>query len=63
MSRIAHFDGPGASDRVIRCAEKAEAAGFEHVETHYHPDSKQYSVTGTMPAVTARRTLDELLGR
>lgn len=63
MSHIARFDGPGAAERTVRCAERFEAAGFQDVQTHYLPPTDEHTVTGTLPPDTVRRAADELLGR
>lgn len=63
MSLIARFDGPRAPEHTVRCAEKAERAGFVNVQTHYEPPSGAHTVTGDLPATVARRTVDKLLGR
>lgn len=63
MSFIASFDGPGAPERTVRCAEKAEQAGFEDVETHYLPGSGKHTVTGALPEQAGCRTVDAILGR
>lgn len=62
LSQI-HHDEPGAATRTIATAEDARALGFNHVETHYEPQTGMHTVTGTYPDTSARRLVDGLLGR
>lgn len=63
MSLIARLDGANAATRTARVVEKAEAAGFENVATTYRPQTGAYEVSGELPAATAQRTIDHILGR
>lgn len=56
-------DQPGAAARIAATADDARALGFENVETHYHPATSEHTVTGDLPATTAARTIDRILGR
>lgn len=63
MSLIARFDGRNAPARTDACTTKAQQAGFVNVEATYRPQTGTYEVTGDLPATTAQRTVDRILGR
>jgi hypothetical protein len=56
-------DKPGAASIIAATAEDAKALGFENVQTHYEPQTGHHTVTGDLPAATAQRTIDRILGR
>ncbi|MFF0409104.1 hypothetical protein ACFYUY_01545 [Kitasatospora sp. NPDC004745] len=58
-----HRDQRGAAERVAATAEDARSLGFSNVETHYEPQTGFHTVTGDLPAATAQRTIDRILGR
>lgn len=58
-----HRDAPGAAGRIAATADDAKTLGFENVQTHYEPTTGQHTVTGDLPATTAARTIDRILGR
>jgi len=53
----------GAAAQAVATADDARRLGFENVETHYLPASREHTVTGDLPATTAQRTIDRILGR
>ncbi|MEU8920347.1 hypothetical protein AB0D10_05325 [Kitasatospora sp. NPDC048545] len=58
-----HESQPGAAALIAATAEDARLLGFENVRTHYEPPTGYHTVTGDLPAATAQRTLDRILGR
>jgi hypothetical protein len=63
VSLIARFDGNDAPGRAARTEAKAEQAGFVNVETTYRPGTREFEVSGDLPATEAQRTVDRILGR
>jgi hypothetical protein len=63
MGLIARLVGPSAPQHAARTAEKAEAAGFENVQTTYRPQSRAFEVSGDLPDTEPQRTIDRILGR
>lgn len=50
--------------RTLDAAHKAEAAGYEHVQTGYDPAHATYTVTADPPGQQhARNVIDGYLGR
>lgn len=60
---IIRDDKPGAAAIIAATADDARALGFTDVETHYSPTTREHTVTGALPATTAQRTIDRILGR
>jgi negative regulator of sigma E activity len=60
---IIHASKPGAAARTVATANDAVKLGFTNVETHYLPQTREHTVTGDLPATTAQRTIDRILGR
>ncbi|MFD0405562.1 hypothetical protein [Kitasatospora sp. NPDC127116] len=58
-----HKDTPGAAAQITATAEDARSLGFENVETHFEPQTGLHTVTGDLPATTAQRAIDRILGR
>ncbi|MFG3051860.1 hypothetical protein ACGFZP_13045 [Kitasatospora sp. NPDC048239] len=58
-----HKDQPGAAAQIAATADDARTLGFENVATHYEPQTGHHTVTGDLPAATAQRTVDRILGR
>ncbi|MGW2371713.1 hypothetical protein [Kitasatospora sp. NPDC001683] len=58
-----HQDQPGAAARIAATAEDARQLGFERVETRYEPQTGFHTVSGELPAESAQRTVDRILGR
>ncbi|MEV8324557.1 hypothetical protein [Kitasatospora sp. NPDC056731] len=58
-----HRDKPGAAAQITATADDARALGFENVETHFEPQTGHHTVTADLPAATAQRTIDRILGR
>lgn len=58
-----HTDKPGAAAQAAATADEARALGFRNVESHYLPATHEHTVTGDLPATTAARTIDRILGR
>lgn len=58
-----HKDQPAAAARIAATADDARALGFQDVQTHYEPATGQHTVTADLPATTAARTIDRILGR
>ncbi|WP_354643890.1 hypothetical protein [Kitasatospora camelliae] len=58
-----HKDQHGAAGRIAATAEDAKTLGFENVQTGYDPRTGMHTVTGDLPAATAQRTIDRILGR
>ncbi|MEU4296381.1 hypothetical protein [Kitasatospora aureofaciens] len=53
----------GAAARIAATADDARQLGFENVETRYEPQTGYHTVSGELPAETAQRTVDRILGR
>ncbi|MEU6233823.1 hypothetical protein [Kitasatospora sp. NPDC047058] len=58
-----HRDKPGAASTIAATADDARTLGFENVQTHYEPQTGHHTVTGDLPAASAQRTIDRILGR
>jgi predicted aspartyl protease len=58
-----HENQAGAASRIAATAADARRLGFENVETHYEPQTGHHTVTGDLPAATAQRKIDRILGR
>jgi hypothetical protein len=58
-----HDDEPGAASRIAATAADARKLGFENVETHFEPETGLHTVTGDLPAASAEKTIDRILGR
>jgi len=58
-----HQSKAGAPAQAVATAEDARRLGFENVQTHYEPQTGHHTVTGDLPAATAQRTIDRILGR
>jgi hypothetical protein len=63
MSLIARLVGAAAPQHAVHTAEKAEAAGFENVQTTYRPQTRAFEVSGDLPDAEPQRTIDRILGR
>lgn len=60
---IIHASKPGAAAQTVATANDARQLGFTDVETHYSPTTREHTVTGDLPATTAQRTINRILGR
>ncbi|OKI16599.1 hypothetical protein [Streptomyces sp. CB03911] len=60
---VIHASKPGAAAQAVATARDARQLGFTNVETHYLPATREHTVTGDLPATTAQRTIDRILGR
>jgi hypothetical protein len=58
-----HASKPGAAAQIVATANDAVKLGFTDVQTHYLPQTGEHTVTGNLPATTAQRTIDRILGR